>query len=148
MRILIAVLVPLTLILFLVTNQTPSQKTTSIELADQTITAEVADNSATRAKGLMNRDHLDENAGMWFVFDSEGYPSFWMKNTLIPLDMVWVNSAYEIVHIEENVQPCGEGPCLSYKPSAKSKYVLELNAGWVEKHGVSLGQTVKVDYDQ
>lgn len=108
-----------------------------------TVTAETADESAERARGLMERASLDENAGMLFVFDGDAPRSFWMKNTLIPLDMLFIDSQGRIVDMT-TMQPCRTVLCESYT-SQPARYVLEVNAGFAEKHGVAVGDVVTVD---
>jgi len=93
------------------------------------VTAELALTDAQRARGLMFREKLLPDQGMLFVFDSEAPVSFWMKNTLIPLDMLWLDRDRVIVHVERNVPPCKADPCPSYTPSRPGLYVLELPAG-------------------
>jgi uncharacterized membrane protein (UPF0127 family) len=100
---------------------------------------EIAESSEKRSRGLMYRENLDQNSGMLFIFDQEKEYSFWMKNTLIPLDIIWLNKDMEVVYIEENVQPCKKDPCRRYKPNKLAKYVLELNAGQTEKVGIKIG---------
>ena len=92
----------------------------------------------------MNREQLDKNKGMLFIFDESSKYSFWMKNTLIPLDIIWINENLEIVWIAENVNPCEEDPCPSYIPQEKAKYVLEINGGLSEKHGFKINDKVKL----
>jgi len=91
------------------------------------------------SRGLMNRENLDENRGMLFIFDQEGIYSFWMKNTLIPLDIIWLNQNKEVVFIEKNAQPCKKEICESINPGQKAKYVLEINKGLVDKMGLKTG---------
>ena len=67
---------------------------------------ELARTESERDQGLMYRKELDKNKGMLFIFDKEGIYPFWMKNTLIPLDMIWIDSNNKIVFIAQNVQPC------------------------------------------
>ena len=143
MRIFLAIGIPIALLLsFLIFFN--RVETVPIEISNKVIVAEIADTQAKRAKGLMFREHMEYDRGMWFVMDKEGYHSFWMKNTLIPLDIIWVDSDMNIVHIEKNVPPCQENTaCVSYKTKAKAKYVLEVNAGWVDDNGVDLGDSVK-----
>ena len=94
---------------------------------------EIADNQEKWSKGLMERENLDKDRGMLFVFDQEAVHSFWMKNTLIALDIIWINKDKEIIYIEENALPCKTENCQSYGPNQNSKYVLEINAGLAEK---------------
>lgn len=100
---------------------------------------ELAQTQEERSKGLMYREILDEDKGMLFIFDEEKEHSFWMKNTLIPLDIIWINKDKEIVHVEKNVQPCVEEKCETFKSSNKAKYVLELNAGQSDKSSIKIG---------
>lgn len=114
---------------------------------EQCFDVEVAITPAERELGLMFRESLEENEGMLFIFEEEDQYSFWMKNTLIPLDIIWINAEGKVVFISENNQPCREGfPCPSIKPTEKAKYVLEVNAGVVEKTGLVIGDTVDIKY--
>lgn len=89
---------------------------------------EIARSQQERSQGLMNKDYLAESRGMLFIFDKEDIYSFWMKNVLIPLDIVWINQDKEVVYVYKNAQPCTE-ECESIKPDKKARYVLEVNAG-------------------
>jgi len=84
----------------------------------------------------MFRKNLDKNKGMLFVFNKEGNYPFWMKNTLIPLDMIWINENSNVVFISENNLPCEKTICSSINPNQNAKYVLEINAGMAEKIGI------------
>ena len=90
----------------------------------------------------MNRESLNQNAGMLFIFQEEGVYPFWMKNTLIPLDIIWINKDKKIIHIEKNVQPCKAGPCPSYSPEKQALYVLEINTGLSERYSFKEGNEV------
>lgn len=105
------------------------------------VKVEIADDNEEREKGLMFREKLNENEGMLFVFEDESYRAFWMKNTLIPLDMIFINGNFEIVDIK-NANPCREGQCVLYKPSKPAKYVLEAGAGFAGKNSISIGDKV------
>lgn len=100
---------------------------------------ELALTSEQQAKGLMFRQELAYDKGMLFIFSKEWIYPFWMKNTLIPLDMIWLNNNKEIVYIKKSAQPCGAGICLPIIPLQKAKYVLEINAGIAEKIPLNLG---------
>jgi len=104
----------------------------------QSVTAELAVTDAERARGLMFRKVINFDEGMLFIFEEEGYHSFWMKNTLIELDILWLGANKTIIHIEENVPPCREDPCPSYGPWQPAGFVLELKAGSVKKYGLKL----------
>ncbi|HEV7449525.1 MAG TPA: DUF192 domain-containing protein [Candidatus Paceibacterota bacterium] len=114
--------------------------TTTLVINGTTIVAEVAQTPAERELGLGHRTSLKEGSGMWFVFDTDGLWAFWMKDTLIPLDMIWVNKSGVIVTIAHNVQP--DSYPQAFPPSAPSRYVLEVPAGFAQKHGIVEGQKV------
>jgi hypothetical protein len=78
---------------------------------------EIADTPEKRRAGLMHRVSLPENQGMLFVFEKPGIYGFWMKNTLIPLDIIWLDENFKVVYIKENVQPCLEENCPIFKNS-------------------------------
>ena len=99
---------------------------------------ELAQTSAEKAKGLMYRSSMPENHGMLFIFDAVAPRSFWMKNTLIPLDMIFIDSEMKVVEIKSNVLPCEADPCPTYT-SLPAMYVLEINAGLSEKSGIKIG---------
>lgn len=99
------------------------------------IFAEVADTSNKRAQGLMNRTAMEEDHGMLFIFPELGYWTFWMKNTKIPLDILWLDKKGTIIHIEANVPICTrtDDHCPRHYSYKQSWQVLELNAGIAEK---------------
>jgi uncharacterized membrane protein (UPF0127 family) len=103
------------------------------------VRAEAARTPDERKTGLMHRSSLPLDRGMLFIFDQPGLHYFWMKDTLLSLDIVWLDSDKRIIHIEEGVPPCRKDPCASYGPSRKSRFVLEVNAGIVKKQGLSVG---------
>jgi uncharacterized protein len=100
---------------------------------------ELAQNESQQQLGLMYRDTLAENQGMLFVFDNEEARSFWMKNTILSLDMVFVNARNEIVTIHKYTTPYSEETYQSTKPA---KYVIELNAGYTDKRKISVGDRI------
>jgi YVTN family beta-propeller protein len=106
---------------------------------------EVPDEEEEHMRGLMFRQHLPWNAGMLFAFDSEEPRAFWMKNTLIPLDMIFIDDNSEVVYIIENVPPCEQDPCPSYPSEEPAQYVLEVNAGFVQQNGVQVGDRLASD---
>lgn len=103
------------------------------------ITAELAVNEEERARGLMFRKEIPEDYGMLFIFEEEGRYGFWMKNTLISLDIIWIDGKKRIVHIEENVPPCKNDPCEVYHPPEPALYVLELRGGKARKENLKIG---------
>ena len=127
-------------------SQTKPQKPITIKVKDMDLTVDVADTKETRTKGLSGRTSLNENSGMLFIFDTKNtVPYFWMKDMLIPLDIIWVNDG-AIAKIDKKVQPPKTGtpdsalPILS--PDVPIDYVLEVNAGYTDKKGIKIGDTV------
>ena len=109
-----------------------------IDLEAQTITyqekifqLEIADTFASRRTGLMNRTSLEPGKGMLFIFEKEGVYPFWMKNTLIPLTMVWIAEDGQVVDQQDAI-PCRQETCPNYVPAGEAKYVLEVNMGELE----------------
>lgn len=100
---------------------------------------ELARTPAEQSKGLMFRESMPENHGMLFIFSEDGIKTFWMKNTLIPLDMVFLDGNMTVVEIKSNVQPCKVDPCPTYPSEKPARYVLELNAGSAEKNKIVPG---------
>lgn len=103
------------------------------------ITVELAMTDEERARGLMFRERIRPDEGMLFVFDEEELHSFWMKNTLVPLDILWLGRDRRIVHIASDVPPCKADPCPTYGPAVPAAYVLELKAGEALARGIKLG---------
>ena len=93
-------------------------------------------------RGLMYRTSLADDAGMLFIFPTLDQQGFWMKNTLIPLDIIWLNDRKEIVYFV-TAPPCKADPCKSYEPIQKAKYVLEVNGGFMKKHELKLGHQLE-----
>ena len=106
---------------------------------------EIAADPELRAQGLMYRDQLRPAAGMLFFFPADGDYGFWMKNTIIPLDMIWIDAARKVVHIKTDVPPCKIEQCPSYDPGVQSRYVLELAAGEAVKRGLKVGDVLRFE---
>jgi YVTN family beta-propeller protein len=106
---------------------------------------EVTDDAEEHMRGLMFRQHLPWNAGMLFAFNNEEPRAFWMKNTLLPLDMIFVSDNSEIVDIIENVPPCEQDPCSIFPSEESAQYVLEVNAGFVQQNGIQIGDRLVTD---
>jgi uncharacterized membrane protein (UPF0127 family) len=100
---------------------------------------ELAVTDEERQLGLMFRDVLPADHGMLFIFQTDAALDFWMKNTFIPLDLVWVSSTGEVVDVRADVQPCRSDPCPSYESRKPARAVLEVNAGFAAAHGVRVG---------
>lgn len=118
-----------------------------ITLRGNSYNLEIANTNAQREKGLMNRSSMAKDSGMIFVFDVAGIYPFWMKNTLITLDIIWLDQNGKVVFIKENAGPCSNivsVVCHTIIPNAISKYVIELNSGEVEKIGLKVGDSVEI----
>ncbi len=109
-----------------------------------TINVEIAKNKKQRANGLMFREKLATNKGMLFVFEKEAIQRLWMKNTLIPLDIIFISADANIVSIIKNIQPCRKNPCAIYNSKEKAKYMLEVNAGFVAEKGIGIAEKVRI----
>ena len=103
------------------------------------IDIEIADNEYERQLGLMNRKSMEQMQGMLFIFPQERMQSFWMLNTMFSLDILFINSNKETVTIHKNTTPLSEQ---SYPSSEPAIYVLEVNAGFCDEHGINLGDKV------
>ena len=115
------------------------QKISKICFKEHCFNIELADSKEERRQGLMFREKMDAGKGMLFIFDKQGFYSFWMKNTLIPLDIIWINEDKKVVVISKNAQPCAPDECVSINPKKEARYVLELNAGIADKIGLKIG---------
>ena len=116
----------------------------TITIAGKVIQAEIADTYSERAKGLMFRKELAEGKGMLFVFENEQQVSFWMKNTLIPLDLIFIDKDFKIVDIKQDFQLCQKEVCPTYSPKKTVKYVLEVNSGFIQENGVKIGDKLEI----
>jgi uncharacterized membrane protein (UPF0127 family) len=88
---------------------------------------------------------MEPDHGMIFLFKESGNYPFWMKNTLIPLDMLWLDETFRVVHISERVPPCQADPCPSYPPGVTARAVLELNGGRARQLGLKEGDQLRVE---
>jgi len=107
---------------------------------------EVADTPEKRAQGLMFRQELADDGGMLFIFPEQGIYSFWMKNTLIPLDIIWIDKEQKVVFIKQDALPCKTDICPSNNPEKEAKYVLELKAGIVEAIGLEAADKFSFEF--
>ncbi len=106
------------------------------------ITLEVAADDATRTRGLMYRTELADRHGMLFVFDDVTDHAFWMKNTVIPLDMIFIGPDHRVVGIHENATPLDETPISVHRPS---KWVLEVAGGYTGRAGIKPNDQIDLD---
>jgi uncharacterized protein len=116
-----------------------SSEITRVCFQDNCFNVELAVTDSEHEKGLMFREVLDDNQGMLFVYDKEGQHNFWMKNTFLSLDIIWINGNQEVVFINKQTQPCLNDLCPVIRPNTNSQYVLEINAGLIDKLGLKIG---------
>lgn len=108
------------------------------------ICLKIAKTEKEREKGLMFQTHLGEREGMLFLFDNDQIQPFWMKNTFLCLDLVFLNEKGLVVDFFEKLPPCPTEPCPVYYPRVPARYVLELKGGFVQYYRVQKGSHVKI----
>lgn len=114
----------------------------------KSVTLELAMTPHQRNLGLMFRPSLANDRGMLFLFRHQGHHAIWMKNMLIPIDILWLDAQKEIVHMEVEVPPCRRQPCPIYRPSKPARYVIELAAGEAQRHALRPGITLPFTLDE
>lgn len=115
-----------------------------VELKGKRFSVEIADDNAERERGLMFRDDMAVDHGMLFIHDAEAPQAYWMKNTKIPLDILYFDHQRKLVSAQQRVPPCSLGDrCPPYPSEAPALYVLELNAGTAEAIGAKNGDELK-----
>ncbi len=115
-----------------------------VEVKGKRFYVEIADTTEKQARGLMFRDELADNRGMLFVFRREAPRAFWMRNTRIPLDIIYLDRDLRVVSITHNARPCRTQRCPSYPREGPAMYVLEVNAGQARSLGLERGDTLTV----
>ena len=127
-------------------SPSPERAMATIDIGDEVVLVdvEVADSDEERAQGLMNRETLDEDKGMLFVYFEPNRGGFWMKDTLIPLSIAFFDQEGEILEILD-MEPCKADPCPSYDPGVSYWGALEVNQGMFEEWGVSVGDTLRTN---
>lgn len=133
----------LVLLMIAVVIVTRSQMRTEVKLGTGTFSARIAKTDAARTKGLAGVTSLGAHQAMLLAFKTDDKWQVWMKDMKIPLDIVWLNSAKEVVYIVTDA-PYQAGTGTVYTPGADTRYVLELPAGTVVRDGIAVGQTAKV----
>ncbi len=106
---------------------------------------ELALTEPEQQRGLMYRDYLPADRGMLFVFKEDDLLPFWMKNTIIPLDFVWLSAEGRVVDVRASVPPCRMDPCPSYPSAKPARAVLEVNGGFSAAHGVRPGALLRFE---
>lgn len=122
------------------TGATPSAY---VEINGTTVFVEIADTETLRAQGLSGHEPLNDNQGMLFVFEEKAPRTFWMKDMRFALDILWIEDG-TIAKISSNLPPEGNEPKNHYRSDVPANYVLEVPAGWAERHNVKSGD--KINY--
>lgn len=149
----VAILIIITVILAILAlfwnkNGETTQKSTgkTLKIAGKTLNVQIADTDAKRARGLSGKEGLTENEGMLFVFETEGYYGFWMKEMNFPIDIAWLDKDKKITYIEKNLSP-ETYPKVFYALKNNNPilnlYVLETKSGFFEKSGIEIGETAE-----
>ena len=107
------------------------------------INLEIADTPETRELGLMFRENLEENKWMLFIFDKLWRHGMWMRNTLIPLDIIRITTGYKVVDIIQ-AAPCEEETCPTYKPGNDNLWAIEINSGIAQKLKLTTGEIIEL----
>lgn len=134
---------------FKVQSSPSPEQNQKLTIGSKTIDIEIANTPELRNKGLSGRTSLDESSGMLFVFDTQDVsPIFWMKDMLIPLDIIWIDDD-KVVSINKNVQAPKAGTLdrdlEKYTPPTNVDYVLEVTAGFSDKNNIKIGDETKFD---
>ena len=108
-------------------------------------TLEIAADPDSRSRGYMGRESVGPREGMLFVFERPERHGFWMKNCLVPLDMIWLDDSRRVVDVSHSVPPCPPGgECPEVRPKGASRYVLEIQSGAATRHGLKVGDQVVI----
>src|ERR1700754_591231 len=117
----------------------------SVTLHGKRFSTEFATDDASRELGLMNRMSLAADHSMLFIFTDAQPRAFWMKNTYVPLDILYFDDERKLVSMQLNAQPCKLDPCAIYPSDGSARYVLEVAAGTAGKLGLKLGEALTIE---
>lgn len=123
----------------------PRTTAPAVQLHGHRFSTEIVADEASRERGLMMRTELPADHSMLFVFPDVELRWFWMKNTLIPLDILYFDASRKLVSMQLDVPPCKADPCPSYPSDAPARYVLELKAGTARSIGAQVGDELTVE---
>lgn len=121
-------------------QKAPVSAMPTLTIGAKSLQVEIVQNDEERMRGLMHREQLPQDQGMLFVFEESRIQSFWMRNTFIPLDIAFIDANGKIIDIQR-MAPLDETQ--SYQSPVPVPYVLEVNAGWFERNGITVGELVK-----
>ena len=122
------------------------KETGTVCFGEKCFFVELARTPETRQRGLMFRKELGQDQGMLFIYDQEKELPFWMKNTLISLDIIWIDQEQRVVFINENAQPCQKDPCPVISSGQKARYVWEIPGGRARAIGLKVGDQLELKY--
>ena len=115
-------------------------KRLDVKFKEVVVKAQVAQTPAEKERGLSGRDYLESNEGLLFIFNQSGFYPFWMKDMKFPIDIVWISEDKKVIDISENISP--ETYPQTFTSKLPARYVLEVNAFWIRKSGIKLGDAV------
>lgn len=134
---------PFLMLLLMAVSISACEQQDKVIINKNVVSVEIADEPQEHTIGLMHRASLDKDAGMLFIFDDEQVRTFWMKNTKIPLDMIFISEDKKIIDIQE-AEPCTEDPCTFYTSKEKAQYVLEVNRGYTKTKNIKRGDAIVI----
>jgi len=123
---------------------TPAQGPRVVFPSGKAYTVEVVRTPEAQAQGLMFREGLPERTGMLFPFSDRAPHRFWMKNTMIPLDIIWLDAEGRVLFVSANTPPCRADPCPSYGPDTPIASVLEIAGGMAKVEKVTVGASIRI----
>lgn len=112
-------------------------------IQEKCVHVQLARTEAEKKRGLMGVTSLTNEEGMLFIWEEEGIYPFWMKDTLIPLDIIWIDADGTIIDIA-SLQPCEADPCPAYTPQGSAQYVLETNVGLMQQWETTIGEEARI----
>lgn len=113
----------------------------SLKINNANINIELADVAEERARGLSGRSNINESDGMLFVFNEPDFYSFWMRDMIFSIDIIWIDENYKIIDIARNVSP--DSFPQKFQPQKMAKYVLEVGAGFSDRHNIKVVDKVE-----
>jgi uncharacterized membrane protein (UPF0127 family) len=120
----------------------PEPGTAWVVFGTDTVVAEVARSADERAEGLMYRDEVPDGTGMLFVFTDSKVRSFWMQNTYVPLDIAYMDASFTVVDIQQMEAQTTD----PHESAAPAMFALEVRRGWLEEHGIGVGDRASVEF--
>lgn len=132
------------LLLTACTSQNNNIKQSKVKINNKIINVEVMATKAQQMQGLSGKEKLEENNGMLFVYQDKQIRSFWMKEMLFPIDIIWIDDN-KIVDFNKNVPIPSKEKIPTVSPKKPINYVLEINAGFIDKNGFKIGDKVDID---